>query len=52
MLGVITIGAFADILLVNGDPLEDITVCGASGANFPVIVKGGKFYKNELRAER
>jgi imidazolonepropionase-like amidohydrolase len=48
MLGVIKPGAFADILLVDGNPLEDINVLACDGANFRLIMKGGVTYKREL----
>lgn len=44
-VGVIEPGAYADILLVNGDPIADISVMG-SADNFDVIMKGGRAYKN------
>jgi len=47
-LGVIKPGAFADILVVDGNPLEDIAICAADGANFPVIMKAGRFHKNVI----
>lgn len=58
-LGVIEEGALADILLVDGNPLEDLTVLGAKDQWFdaptpgPVesirlIMKDGKVYKNTL----
>ena len=58
-LGVIEEGAYADILLVDGNPLEDITVIGGSEKWFDapgrdgietmrIIMKGGKIYKNTL----
>lgn len=59
-LGVIEEGAYADILIVDGNPLEDITVIGAREKWFDaepreqdvptirVIMKDGKFYKNTL----
>lgn len=46
-IGVIQPGAYADILLVNGDPIADISVM-SSEDNFDVIMKGGKTYKNTL----
>jgi imidazolonepropionase-like amidohydrolase len=60
-LGVIEEGALADILLVEGNPLEDITVIGANPKYFdakprdlgiktmPLIMKDGKIYKNTLK---
>ena len=61
-LGVIEPGAYADIILVDGNPLEDITVLGAHEAfltrpprkevghkTIPFIMKDGKIYKNTLK---
>jgi len=61
-LGVIKKGAYADILLVDGNPLEDITVIGGREEWFTndakvdashldkldLIMKDGKIYKNEM----
>ena len=46
-LGVVEEGALADLLLVDGDPLENINLV-ANPANFVVIMKDGKIYKNSL----
>jgi len=60
-LGVIQEGAYADILLVDGNPLKDITVIGGNSKLFDapdrkageiktirLIMKDGKIYKNTL----
>jgi imidazolonepropionase-like amidohydrolase len=58
-LGVIEEGALADVLLVDGNPLEDISVLGGTNEWFDapvpteiktlrVIMKDGKIYKNTL----
>jgi len=59
-LGVIEEGALADILVVDGNPLEDITVLGANSRyldatprgrgidTIQLIMKDGKIYKNTL----
>jgi imidazolonepropionase-like amidohydrolase len=59
-LGVIEEGAYADLLIVDGNPLEDISAIGGQekwfdaeprGQDVPsirVIMKDGKFYKNTL----
>lgn len=47
-LGVIEVGAVADILVVEGNPLEDISVMTQPRDNFKVILQGGSVYKNEL----
>ena len=47
-LGVIEEGAYADILLVKGNPLENILVLRDYKDNIHLIMKDGKVYKNEL----
>lgn len=47
-LGVIKPGALADILLVDGNPLKDLTLMERDGAAFPVIMKGGRFHKRAM----
>jgi imidazolonepropionase-like amidohydrolase len=46
--GVIKEGAYADIILVDGNPLEDIDVMVEPGKNFVLIMKDGLIYKNTL----
>ncbi len=47
-LGVVEVGALADLLLVDGNPLEDINLVANPDKNFVVIMKDGKIYKNTL----
>jgi imidazolonepropionase-like amidohydrolase len=47
-LGVIQEGAYADLLLIDGNPLEDIEVMVNPAENFDLIMKDGKIYKNTL----
>ena len=47
-LGVVQEGAYADLLLVNGNPLEDLNLVADPENNFVVIMKDGKIYKNTL----
>jgi imidazolonepropionase-like amidohydrolase len=47
-LGVIEEGAYADILIVEGNPLEDIRILGEPEKNMKVIMKDGKIYKNTM----
>jgi imidazolonepropionase-like amidohydrolase len=47
-LGTLRAGAFADMVLVDGDPLKDLELFQGQGARLPVIMKGGKFHKNTL----
>jgi len=48
-LGVIKEGAYADILLVDGNPLDNVAVLGDDGKNIPLIMKDGRIYKNSLQ---
>jgi imidazolonepropionase-like amidohydrolase len=48
-LGVIEEGAYADILLVNGDPLKDLAVLTKPDVNLALIMKDGKIYKNTVK---
>jgi imidazolonepropionase-like amidohydrolase len=47
-LGVIEEGALADLLLVDGNPLENIKLVEDPDRNFVVIMKDGVVYKNTL----
>ena len=47
-LGVVERGARADFLLVDGDPLADLTCLTEQGAHLAAIMRGGRFYKNRL----
>lgn len=59
-LGVIEEGAYADLLLVEGNPLEDISVLGGTDKWFDaeteykliptlhLVMKDGKIYRNEI----
>jgi len=47
-LGVIKEGAYADILLINGNPLENIDLMTDPDKNFDLIMKDGKIYKNTV----
>jgi len=59
-LGVIEAGAYADLLLVDGNPLEDISVIGGTEQWFDadpefkliptihLVMKDGRIYRNEI----
>ncbi|RKE23573.1 amidohydrolase family protein [Streptomyces sp. TLI_171] len=47
-LGVIRPGAWADFLIVNGDPTKDITLLADPETNLALIVKNGRIHKNQL----
>jgi imidazolonepropionase-like amidohydrolase len=47
-LGEVKEGAWADVLVYNKNPLEDIEVVVEHKKHLKLIIKGGKIYKNEL----
>ncbi len=48
-LGVVQKDALADLLLVDGDPLQDITLLADPAQTLLVVMKDGKIYKNSVR---
>jgi imidazolonepropionase-like amidohydrolase len=49
LLGVIAPGAFADLIALEGNPLEDISVLLGQGERIPLLMKDGHFLKNRCR---
>ena len=47
-LGVIAEGAYADMLLVDGNPVADVSVMADWKKNIRLIIKDGEIYKNTL----
>jgi imidazolonepropionase-like amidohydrolase len=47
-LGIVEEGAYADLILVDGNPLENLDLVADAEKNFVVIMKDGVIYKNEL----
>ena len=47
-LGVIDEGAYADMILVDGNPLENLDLVSDPENNFKLIMKDGTIYKNTL----
>jgi imidazolonepropionase-like amidohydrolase len=47
-LGVIEEDALADLLVVDGNPLNDIELVAKPDKNFMIIMKDGKIYKDSL----
>ena len=48
--GVVAPGAFADLLVLDGNPLEDLGLFQDEGRHMPLIVKEGTIVKNKLNA--
>ena len=47
-LGVVEEGALADLILVDGNPLQNIQLIADPDQNFKVIMKDGRKYKKIL----
>jgi len=47
-IGRVAAGFIADLIVVDGDPLADVSVLGRGGANLPVIVQGGRFHRRTI----
>lgn len=47
-LGCIKAGALADILVLEGNPFDDLSLFRTPLKNIPVIMKGGVFVRNDL----
>jgi imidazolonepropionase-like amidohydrolase len=48
-LGRLVPGAFADLLVVDGNPLQDLNCLAGQGKHIPLVVKAGKIEFDELR---
>lgn len=44
-IGTIAAGAHADLVVVDGDPLKDLSLLTRQGRHMPLIMKGGAFIK-------
>jgi len=49
-LGVLEEGAYADLLLVDGNPLDDLTLIANPDKNLSIVMKDGRFYKDTRHA--
>jgi imidazolonepropionase-like amidohydrolase len=47
-IGCIVPGARADLIVVDGNPLKDLSLLGGQGRHMPAIMQGGGFVKNEI----
>jgi imidazolonepropionase-like amidohydrolase len=47
-VGCIAAGAFADLIVVDGNPLADLALLTGQGRHLPVIMKDGAWIKNTL----
>ncbi|HEX2240484.1 MAG TPA: amidohydrolase family protein [Actinomycetota bacterium] len=47
-VGAVVPNAFADLIVVDGDPLGDLSLLTGQGRHMPLIMKNGHLIKNEL----
>jgi imidazolonepropionase-like amidohydrolase len=47
-LGCVKEGAYADLLVVDGDPLKDISVLGGNGERIAAVMNAGRLHRNAL----
>lgn len=48
-LGVVAPGAFADLIAVDGNPLDDLGLLQEQGKHLPLIMKAGRVVKNTIQ---
>lgn len=48
LIGCVAEDAFADLIVVDGDPLADLALLTRQGAHLPLIMQGGRVVKNLL----
>jgi imidazolonepropionase-like amidohydrolase len=46
-IGTIAPGAFADLIIVDGNPLADLSLLTHQGAHMRLIMQGGKMIKHK-----
>lgn len=49
-LGVIEEGAYADLLLVDGNPLDNIALLASPDSSLLIVMKDGRIHKNTLKS--
>ncbi|WP_447744504.1 amidohydrolase family protein [Pseudomonas nicosulfuronedens] len=47
-LGVVAPGALADLIVVDRDPLQELSLFDAEGSHVPLVMKNGEIMKNQL----
>jgi imidazolonepropionase-like amidohydrolase len=46
-IGRVAVGMLADLIVVDGNPLEDVSLFDEHGTHVPVVMKGGRIFKDE-----
>ncbi len=47
-VGTVAVGAYADLIVVEKDPLKDLSALDEEGRYIPLVMKDGDFIKNVL----
>lgn len=47
-IGEIAPGAYADLIAIDGNPLDDLALLTEQGAHMPLIMRGGEIFKNTI----
>ena len=47
LIGTVKANGYADLIVVNGDPLENLSLLTQQGVHMPIIMKGGQFMKRQ-----
>ncbi|MEL6962977.1 MAG: amidohydrolase family protein, partial [Pseudomonadota bacterium] len=50
-IGTLAPGAFADVLLVRRDPLDDVSILSGQGEGLAAIIKAGNIVKLDMRTQ-
>ena len=48
LVGTVAVGAFADLLVVEGDPLEDVAILASPERSVRMVMKGGVIHRSSL----
>jgi imidazolonepropionase-like amidohydrolase len=48
LIGTVAPGAYADLVVIDGDPLKDLSLLTQQGAHMPLIMQAGVMMKNTL----
>jgi imidazolonepropionase-like amidohydrolase len=51
-IGEILEGAFADLIVLDKNPLEDVTILDKGGVHLKAVLKGGYVYRSSLNKLR
>jgi len=47
-LGIVAPGALADLIVVDGNPLDDVSILAHPDRNIPLVMQGGRIHRQSL----